>query len=122
MSPTSLPLFDLTGKVAVVTGGNRGIGLGMARGLARAGADIALWARDESRNAEAAEELRALGVRVESLACDVSHEADVVERAHGCGIPVHSDAVQAVGHLEVDFGASGLDALSLIFGRVCRYW
>ena len=48
-------LFDLTGRVAVVTGGNKGIGLGFARGLARAGADVALWARNEDDNARAVE-------------------------------------------------------------------
>jgi len=76
-----LSFFDLGGKVAVVTGGNRGIGLGLARGLARAGADLALWARDTARSAEAAEALRALGGRVETFACDVSREEDVVRAA-----------------------------------------
>jgi NAD(P)-dependent dehydrogenase (short-subunit alcohol dehydrogenase family) len=69
-------LFDLSGRVAVVTGGNRGIGLGIARGLARAGASLALWARDEARNEEAAAELRALGAEVLCVRCDVASEAD----------------------------------------------
>lgn len=102
MKNTSLPFFDLTGKVAVVTGGNRGIGLGMARGLARAGADIALWARDESRNAEAAEELLGLGVRVESLACDVSREADVV-RATG-------ETLERLGRIDIGVANAGFGA------------
>ena len=70
--------FDLRGKTIVVTGGNRGIGLGMARGLAQAGADLSLWARDESKNEEACRELQTLGVQAQSLRCDVSSEADVV--------------------------------------------
>ena len=70
-------LFDLTDRVAVVTGGNRGIGLGMARGLAKAGAKLSLWACDEARNAEAAKELEALGSEVHSVRCDVSSEAAV---------------------------------------------
>lgn len=70
-------LFDLSGRVAVVTGGNRGIGLGMARGLARAGAKLALWARDEARSAEAEQELSGLGAEVLSVSCDVSSEEDV---------------------------------------------
>ena len=56
-------LFDLTGRVAVVTGGNRGIGLGMARGLAQCGAPIAIWARDEAQNAVAKAELENEQVR-----------------------------------------------------------
>ena len=42
--------FDLTGKVALVTGGNRGIGLGMAKAIAQAGADIAIWGTNEENN------------------------------------------------------------------------
>jgi NAD(P)-dependent dehydrogenase (short-subunit alcohol dehydrogenase family) len=69
--------FDLTGHVAVVTGGTSGIGLGMAEGLARAGADVAVWGRDEARNARAREHLEAFGTRVLALRCDVSDPADV---------------------------------------------
>ena len=43
-------MFDLTGKSAVVTGGNRGIGLGYASGLAKAGANVAIWSRNEAKN------------------------------------------------------------------------
>merc|ERR1712034_72073 len=57
--------FDLTGKVAVVTGGNGGIGLGMAQGLAAAGADIAIWGRNAQKNADALEALKTHGTRVE---------------------------------------------------------
>ena len=52
-------MFDLTGKVALITGGNGGIGLGMARGLAKAGASIAIAARNQEKSAQAADELRA---------------------------------------------------------------
>ncbi len=72
-------LFDLSGKVAVVTGGNRGIGFGMARGLARSGAAISLWARDEARNEAAAKELATSGVEVQTVGCDVSSERAVEE-------------------------------------------
>ncbi len=70
--------FDLRGKTIVVTGGNRGIGLGMARGLASAGADLSLWARDEAQTEVARAELEPLGIEVQSVRCDVSQEADVV--------------------------------------------
>lgn len=73
-------MFDLTGHVAVVTGGNRGIGLGMARGLARANASVALWARDLELAEKAAEELRALGKgEIEAFGCDVTSETAVTE-------------------------------------------
>lgn len=73
-------MFDLTGHVAVVTGGGSGIGLGMAEGLARAGADVAIWGRDEARLEQARERLAAHGTGVLAARCDVSDAADV-ERA-----------------------------------------
>lgn len=72
-------MFELDGLVVVVTGGNRGIGLGMARALAEAGADVAIWGRDETRNAEARAELERSGRRVLALRCDVADEAQVVD-------------------------------------------
>jgi 2-dehydro-3-deoxy-D-gluconate 5-dehydrogenase len=79
-------LFDLSGKVAVVTGGNGGIGLGMARGLAEAGADIAVVGRNEAKSDAAAADLRACGVKAISVTADVTDKAAVaamVERVAG---------------------------------------
>ncbi|MDT8429687.1 MAG: SDR family NAD(P)-dependent oxidoreductase, partial [Pseudomonadales bacterium] len=72
-------IFDLNGKVALVTGGNGGIGLGFARALVTAGADVCLWGRNQGKNEQAVAELRALdaGRRVEALVCDVADEAQV---------------------------------------------
>lgn len=72
-------MFNLEGHTALVTGGNSGIGLGMARGLAKAGAAVAVWGRTAEKNAAAADELRSLGVRAEGFACDVTDEEQVVE-------------------------------------------
>lgn len=69
---------DLTGRVAVVTGGNGGIGLGLAVGLARAGADVAVWARNADKSQAAVDELLAQGVRAAAFSCDVADEASVV--------------------------------------------
>ena len=69
--------FDLSGKVAVVTGGNGGIGLGFAKALAQAGADVCIWGRNEQKNAHAKETLSAFGNRVEALLCDVADEQQV---------------------------------------------
>ncbi len=70
-------LFDLTGKVAIVTGGGSGIGRQMATGLAEAGADVVLCARKVERCEEAARGLAALGRRTLALACDVRNPEDV---------------------------------------------
>jgi len=67
--------FDLTGRVAIVTGGNGGIGLGMARGLARAGAAIAIAARDKGKSEMAVQELRAVGVRCEFYPVEVASKS-----------------------------------------------
>jgi NAD(P)-dependent dehydrogenase (short-subunit alcohol dehydrogenase family) len=68
---------SLIGTVAVVTGGNRGIGLGIARALGRAGAQVCLWARDEQQNAVAVDELAADGIAASSIVCDVTDEHSV---------------------------------------------
>jgi NAD(P)-dependent dehydrogenase (short-subunit alcohol dehydrogenase family) len=69
----------LRGRVVLVTGGNRGIGLGMARGVAAAGADVVVWGRSDDVNARAVEELDSLGTRALGLRCDVGSEREVVE-------------------------------------------
>ncbi len=68
-------LFDLSGRVAVVTGGNGGIGLGMARGLAQAGANILVAGRNTDKNAAAEEALAGLGVESASVVVDVTKPA-----------------------------------------------
>ena len=70
-------MFNLKGKVALVTGGNGGIGLGLARGLARAGADLVVVGRNSEKNASAAGELRALGVKAIGIVAVVTDRAQV---------------------------------------------
>lgn len=70
-------IFDLSGKVALVTGGNGGIGLGMAEGLARAGADLVIWGQDPEKTARAEAHLKSFGGRVLALRVDVTDEAAV---------------------------------------------
>jgi 2-deoxy-D-gluconate 3-dehydrogenase len=70
-------MFDLKGRVAIVTGGNGGIGLGMARGLARAGARVVVAARNEQKSSAAVRELKALGSDAFALAVDVTDAAAV---------------------------------------------
>ena len=65
-------LFDLSGKVAIVTGGNGGIGLGMARGLADAGAALAIVGRNAAKSEKAVADIAARGVKAISVACDVT--------------------------------------------------
>lgn len=67
----------LAGKTVLITGGNGGIGLGMAAGCARAGADVIVWGRNADKNAAAVESLRELGAQAHAFVCDVADEAAV---------------------------------------------
>src|SRR5438309_10354676 len=70
-------LFDLSGRVAIITGGSIGLGRQMAEGLAELGANLVLCARKRERCEQAAEELKQLGVKTLALACDVKNPDQV---------------------------------------------
>ena len=70
--------FDLSGKVALITGGNGGIGLGMAEALADAGADVVIWGMNPTKNADAKARLEAKGTRILVSTVDVTIEEAVV--------------------------------------------
>ena len=72
-------LFDLTGKVALITGGNSGIGLAFARGIAKQGGDVVIWGRRADKNEAAKAELEAFGVRVAAREVDVASEQAVID-------------------------------------------
>lgn len=74
---------QLRGYAVLITGGNGGIGLGMARGVAEAGADVAIWGRNTEKNAAAASALRDIGACVHTERCDVSDEDDVEQALAG---------------------------------------
>ena len=82
-------MFDLKGRVAIVTGGNGGIGLGMAKGLAKAGARVVVAARNREKSSAAVRELKSLGSDALALTVDVtderSVEALVADTAQQCG-------------------------------------
>src|SRR6202158_3758138 len=70
-------LFDITGRVAIVTGGSVGLGRQMAEALAEVGANLVLCARKKERCVQTAEELRKLGVKTLALGCDVRNPAEI---------------------------------------------
>ena len=70
-------MFDLKGHVALVTGGNGGIGLAFARGLIRSGASVIIWGRNEQKNDAAVAELRSIGGQAAAFVCDVTDAAQV---------------------------------------------
>jgi len=72
-----MKLFDLSGKVAIVTGGNGGIGLGMAKGLAQAGATVAIAARNEAKSQAAVKQIEGLGGKAIAVTMDVAKPESV---------------------------------------------
>ena len=71
-------IFDLSEKVALITGGNGGIGLGMAEGLAECGANIAIWGRNKEKNEESKNLLSKYNIEVKTYEVDVSQEKEVI--------------------------------------------
>lgn len=92
--------FDLTGKVALVTGGNGGIGFGMVEALAQAGADIVIWGTNEAKNAAAAEKLKPTGVRVLTRKVNVAEEQEVIDGM--------ADAVAQMGRIDTVVANAGI--------------
>lgn len=130
-------LFDLSGRVAVITGGNGGLGLGMARGLVKAGANVAIWARNSEKNDAAAHELEALGGgKVITALCDVTDELDIEAALagtldnFGCVDVAFANAgISGAGTRIPDITAEGWDATfatntrgaALIYKHVTRH-
>ena len=96
-----MKLFDLTGRVAIVTGGNGGIGLGMAKGMAAAGAAVVVAGRDAAKNDAAVKELQALGAKANAIAVDVLKE-------ESCRALI-ADTVKQHGRLDILVNNAGIN-------------
>jgi 2-dehydro-3-deoxy-D-gluconate 5-dehydrogenase len=95
-------LFDLRGRVAIVTGGNGGIGLAMARGLAQAGADVVLSGRDAAKGAEARGEIEGFGGRASFVVADLSRPEDC--------LGLVDDAKRSMGRVDILINNAGIVA------------
>ena len=93
-------MFDLTGKVGLVTGGNGGIGLGYAEGLAEHGAGVCIWGTNEEKNAAAQARLESFGGKVAAMRCDVSDEKQVED--------AFARTVETFGHVDACFANAGV--------------
>jgi NAD(P)-dependent dehydrogenase (short-subunit alcohol dehydrogenase family) len=94
-------LFDLSGRTAIITGGNGGLGLTMARGLVKAGANVAIWARNPEKNAAARAELKMLGQgEIIALTCDIAAD-NSIEAAMAA-------TVEALGRVDICFANAGI--------------
>jgi NAD(P)-dependent dehydrogenase (short-subunit alcohol dehydrogenase family) len=93
-------LFDLSGKVAVITGANSGLGLGFARGIAKQGGDVVIWARNEEKNAAAKTELETYGVRVLTRCVDISSEEQIIAG--------YEDVISQFGRIDTVIANAGL--------------
>ena len=98
---SEMSLFDLKGKVALVTGGNGGIGLGMARGFASAGANVVVAGRNAAKSKAAADELAKLGVKTAVLEVDVQSEASCRRLVDDC--------VKAMGRVDILVNNAGIN-------------
>jgi len=108
--------FDLSGKVALVTGGNGGIGFGMADALAQAGADIVVWGTKQDKNEEAVRKLKAHGKRVSARKVNVANEAEVVD-AMGATIKEMGRVDAVIANAGVGGGAPSFSQMTLEIWR-----
>jgi 2-deoxy-D-gluconate 3-dehydrogenase len=96
-----MELFNLHGKVALVTGGNGGIGLGIARGLAQAGADVAITGRNADKHAVAVDALESLGGKAIGIIADVNDGSDVKRMV--------AETVERLGGLDILIANAGMN-------------
>lgn len=97
-------LFDLSGKVALITGANSGLGLGFAHALARAGADIVIWGRRGDSNIKALNTLKQYGIRATQQMVDVSDEQQVIHAMQ--------EGVATMGRLDCVIANAGINTMS----------
>lgn len=97
------PMFDLSGRCAVITGGNGGIGLGMARALLQAGARVSIWGTNPDKTARARDELAVHGDVIAQV-CDVGDE-QAVDSAF-------AESVERLGHVDACFANAGVSSFS----------
>ncbi len=102
--------FDLTGRVAVITGGNSGIGLGMAKGIAAAGGEVSIWGTNPDKNAQALEELKSIGPRVSAFVCDVGDEVAVEQ--------TFAQALETHGRVDGCFANAGVGGRNTRFDQM----
>lgn len=102
--------FNLEGKVALVTGGNSGIGLGYAEGLAQAGAAVCIWGTSAKKNAAAADQLARHGVKTHAMICDVGDEA-AVEKAF-------AETLDRFGRVDACFANAGIGTRGTPFLKI----
>lgn len=103
--------FDLSGKVSLITGGNGGIGLGFAKGLASAGADVAIWGTNPKKNEAAVAELKKISdTKIESFVVNVADEAAVDKG--------FADTLKSFGRVDSVFANAGIGRAAKSFAEM----
>src|SRR4051812_47481476 len=95
-----MSIFDLSGRTAVITGGNGGIGLGIAQALASAGCNVSIWGRNAHKNEAAAASMASMPGKVDTRICNVADPASVKE--------VMAGALQTFGRVDGCFANAGI--------------
>ena len=104
--------FDLSGRVALITGGNGGIGLGMAEGLAKHGCDICIWGTNVEKNAAAQGVLNTYGTKVTAQKCDVSNPQEVED--------AFTETLKKHGRVDGCFANAGIGSRGTQFDQMER--